>query len=268
MDIARGNVARPRMRSKLNTLVAEPLPLPQRNRAVLTVLTGTQTGRVVELMPGVPLILGRSEECQLRFDDASVSGKHATVVGMLGGHHFLDAGSTNGSAVNSVRAEPNVPIALTDGARIQLGSGTLLRFALVDDAEVRAMLGMYEAAFRDALTGVYNRKYLDERLEAELAFALRHGTELSVILLDVDHFKSVNDTHGHLAGDAILKTTAGVLWASPRCDVAATSRTKQRCSPGPTSGSTARKSAGEIAWSAPEVLTKNWSGRPSEGLLN
>jgi two-component system, cell cycle response regulator len=196
---------------KLNTLVSEPSPLSQRAHAILTVLSGTETGRVVELEPGDPISLGRGDGCRIRFDDASVSGQHGKIVGVAGGFHYIDDGSTNGSAINGARLEPGKPVQLSDGDRLQLGSGTLLRFSVVDDAERLALTRMYEAAFRDALTGAYNRKHLDERLEAELAFALRHGTELSVLMIDVDHFKSVNDTHGHQAGDAVLKMTVDVL---------------------------------------------------------
>jgi diguanylate cyclase (GGDEF)-like protein len=196
---------------RVNTLISEPLPLSQRSHAILTVLTGTQTGRVINLKPGLPISLGRAEDCAIRFDDASVSAHHAQIVGIAGGFYFADEGSTNGSAVNGARVERGKSVFLNDGDRVQLGSGTLVRFSLVDDAEREALTRMYDAAFRDALTGAYNRKYLDERIDSELAFALRHGTELSVVMFDVDHFKSVNDTHGHLAGDAILKTCAQVV---------------------------------------------------------
>jgi diguanylate cyclase (GGDEF)-like protein len=196
---------------KVNTMIGEVAPLSARSHAVLTVLTGTQTGRVILLKPGAPISIGRSEGCAVRFDDASVSGRHAQVVCIAEKYHLLDEGSTNGSAVNGQRMEKGRAVILGDGDRVQLGSATLMRFSLVDDAEREALTRMYEAAFRDALTGAYNRKHLDERLDAELAFALRHGTELSVVIFDVDHFKSVNDSHGHLAGDAILKTCANVV---------------------------------------------------------
>ncbi len=203
---------------KLNTLVSEPVPLSKRTHSILTVLTGTQTGRVVQLRPAEPIALGRGDECQVQFDDASVSGTHARIISIAGLYQLVDESSTNGSTINGTRVAPGKPATLNDGDRIQLGSGTLLRFSVVDDREREALTRMYEAAFRDALTGAYNRKHLDERLEAELAFAQRHGTELSVILFDVDHFKRVNDTHGHLAGDAVLKTTAQVLMRQLRTE--------------------------------------------------
>ena len=75
---------------------------------------------------------------------------------------------------------------------------------------------MQEKAIRDALTGLYNRRYLDEMLERELARAKREGYPLSVAMLDLDHFKVVNDTYGHLAGDEVLKNLARYLQASAR----------------------------------------------------
>ncbi|HQT27541.1 MAG TPA: GGDEF domain-containing protein [Burkholderiales bacterium] len=56
----------------------------------------------------------------------------------------------------------------------------------------------------DPLMGIYNRRYLERRLEEEFSKASRHGTKLSAMMLDVDHFKRVNDTHGHQAGDLVL----------------------------------------------------------------
>src|SRR4029077_11428279 len=131
--------------------------------------------------------------------------------GVAGHFHYVDDNSTNGSAINGVRIAPGTTVQLADGDRMQLGCRTPLRLSIVDDAEREALTRMYDAAFRDALTGAYNRKHLDERLDSELAFALRHQTELSVVIFDVDRFKSVNDTYGHLAGDAILKTCAQVV---------------------------------------------------------
>ena len=75
---------------------------------------------------------------------------------------------------------------------------------------------MQEKAIRDALTGLYNRRYLDEMLERELARAKREGYPLSVAMLDLDHFKAVNDTYGHLAGDEVLKNLARYLQSSAR----------------------------------------------------
>jgi diguanylate cyclase (GGDEF)-like protein len=63
---------------------------------------------------------------------------------------------------------------------------------------------LYEASVKDSLTGAYNREFLSERLRSEVAFSRRHGTDSSLLLIDVDHFKKVNDTYGHQAGDSVL----------------------------------------------------------------
>jgi diguanylate cyclase (GGDEF)-like protein len=63
---------------------------------------------------------------------------------------------------------------------------------------------MYDAALRDGLTRAYNRRYFMERLESEFRFAQRHSVPLSLLMLDLDHFKRINDSHGHLAGDHVL----------------------------------------------------------------
>ena len=68
-----------------------------------------------------------------------------------------------------------------------------------------------ESAIRDYLTGLYNRRYLYEAGEALQAQASRARTSLAAVMLDIDHFKRVNDTYGHLAGDRVLKEIAGVL---------------------------------------------------------
>lgn len=71
-------------------------------------------------------------------------------------------------------------------------------------------------ALRDAMTGLYNRRAGDERLAQEMARHRRHGRPLAVVIADVDHFKAVNDTHGHAAGDAVLCDVARVLLAHSR----------------------------------------------------
>jgi diguanylate cyclase (GGDEF)-like protein len=90
---------------------------------------------------------------------------------------------------------------------------------MVDEQEERALVKVYESSVKDGLTGVWNRKYLDERLASELAFAVRHpAAQLAVVLADIDHFKKVNDTYGHLVGDEVLKATAGVMRAAIRTE--------------------------------------------------
>jgi diguanylate cyclase (GGDEF)-like protein len=73
-----------------------------------------------------------------------------------------------------------------------------------------------EQAVRDPMTGLYNRRYLDETLARELARAARSGHPLTLAIGDVDHFKAVNDNYGHQAGDEVLKTVAELLQRNSR----------------------------------------------------
>lgn len=191
------------------TMVAQVPIGSRRNRGVFTVTSGTDVGKVISIPDSGLSTLGRSDECTLRFDDTGLSRVHAQVMRIGPEFTIVDAGSTNGTYVNDEKIA--APLLLRDGDRVQLGSTTSLRFSLVDEAEEAALKKVYEQAVRDGLTGVSNRKHLEERLDNEVAFALRHGVPLSVLMLDVDHFKRVNDTYGHLVGDTVLKHVGALL---------------------------------------------------------
>jgi diguanylate cyclase len=73
-------------------------------------------------------------------------------------------------------------------------------------------------SIRDPLTGLYNRRYMEESLEREFRRALRKGQPLSILMVDLDHFKRFNDSHGHEAGDAVLRELAKVFQALLRTE--------------------------------------------------
>ena len=191
------------------TVIVDTNLITARSRGVLTVIVGSQTGKVVRLAEVGTTSMGRGPDQDVRFDDGSVSSGHANIARVGGIFVFADMKSTNGSYINDARVTD--PVQLRDGDRIQLGRETILRFTLVSLEEEAALQRVYDAALRDGLTGVFNRKHLEERLDAEVSFAARHKTELSLIMLDIDFFKRVNDTLGHPAGDAVLKNVAVLL---------------------------------------------------------
>ena len=200
-----------------NTLEVQVEPrgvVPAGRTGVVTVLSGERSGTVVPIER--ELTIGRTEESTLSFDDESLSRRHARVFRRRGVYFVEDLGSTNGTFVHGVAVTEAAP--LEDGAHIQLGRATILRFTLRDDAELAERQRIYEATVRDGLTGAYNRHFLDERLASELSFAKRHGTWLSVLFIDADHFKRVNDEHGHAAGDEVLRRIAKVLGEQVRSE--------------------------------------------------
>jgi len=195
--------------SGVETQLVEVEPLTARRNGILTIASGLEAGKLLRLPTEETVMLGRSPECTFAFDDASLSRVHARVM-RVGAEYFLrDEGSRNGTFVNNIKLER--PQALRNGDRIQLGLSTLLRFSLADAEEEAALRKVYEAAILDGLTGIYNRKYFEDRIVTELSHAQRHGTPLAVVISDVDHFKKVNDTYGHLAGDAVLVRVAAIL---------------------------------------------------------
>jgi len=187
----------------------------KRDRCTLTLLTGVQAG-LVHWIDSDETVLGRGHGCQLRVEDSGLSRRHCRILKRNDAYVIEDLDSTNGTFVDgeAVRA----PRKLEDGARIQMGRDTVLKFAVQDELEMRATRRLYESAMHDPLTGVYNRRYLDDHLQAEFAFAARHGTALALLLIDADHFKRVNDTWGHAAGDTALRALAGHLQRSVRAE--------------------------------------------------
>jgi diguanylate cyclase (GGDEF)-like protein len=160
-------------------------------------------------------VIGRDPQCQITLDRANVSWHHAELVVQPKWRIFIcDLGSTNGTRVNGVPIGQRACI-IEEGDRVQVGD-VLLKLAFRDVLEEQVQRSLYDAAAKDALTGAHNRRYLVERLEQEFAYSVRHSTPLAVVLFDLDHFKRINDAHGHLAGDIVLRETARLVRADIR----------------------------------------------------
>ncbi len=174
------------------------------DRVHLLMLAGNDVGHLYTLNYGLTL-LGRQDDCNVQIMDGGISRHHALIHydGQTQSYTLRDLQSSNGTFVNDTRLEGEQ--ILSRGDKIRLGTTTVLRVSFGDELETQYARSMYDAALRDGLTGIYNRRYLDERLKEEVAFAQRHGTALSMLLLDIDHFKRVNDTYGHPAGDTVLR---------------------------------------------------------------
>jgi diguanylate cyclase (GGDEF)-like protein len=85
-------------------------------------------------------------------------------------------------------------------------------------ANIRLREALRSQSTKDPLTGLYNRRYLQEMLEREIRRAIRSEQALGALMLDLDHFKNFNDTYGHEAGDAVLRETAAFLVRSIRAE--------------------------------------------------
>lgn len=179
----------------------------QAEKAYLIVLTGNRLGSMIEVREG--MIIGRSHGSDFQIPEEGISRQHARIHSREDGKLVVeDMGSLNGTYVNGQRVERQV---LTDGDKIRIGTTTILKFSYADRLEEHFQQQLREAALRDPLTRIFNRRSLDDHLTREVAFARRHGSKLSLILFDIDHFKQVNDTYGHPAGDELLCSLAGCL---------------------------------------------------------
>ncbi|MCA9259936.1 MAG: GGDEF domain-containing protein [Planctomycetales bacterium] len=146
------------------------------------------------------VVIGRDAKCDVAFDDPSISRVHATVRQENDGYVVEDLASTNGVFVNDRRVDAQ---AVVSGDRIRLGQ-RIFRFLTADDIEAQYYETVYGMMTRDGLTGAFNRRYLMEALHREVSRGCRYDRPLSVALLDVDHFKGINDKWGHLVGDEVL----------------------------------------------------------------
>ncbi len=181
--------------------------------AFLLVLSGPQLGEVFSLASDRELLIGRREDSNVAIRDDGGSRRHASILVEGASASLKDLGSANGTWVDGKRTPQ---ARLEDGARFQIGGQTTLKFIWADELEARSQMRLAEGALQDPLTGLYNRRHLEERLGSELAAAQRHGRPVSLLMCDVDHFKAINDAHGHLAGDEALKMVAFVLRGAVR----------------------------------------------------
>jgi two-component system, cell cycle response regulator len=186
----------------------------KRDRAYLVVLAGASVGEMYKI-DGEKTIIGRGQKAQIRLYDDGISREHAQLL-VEGSRIFLqDLGSTNGTYCNGLQVDKKE---LVDGDKILVGSTTILKFTYHDNLDEIFQRQMYESALRDGLTKAFNKKYFTDRLESEFTFSARHGTPLALVLFDIDHFKKVNDTHGHQAGDHVLSEISSLLSSTLRAE--------------------------------------------------
>lgn len=202
------------VRPALPTLPESELPPeiasanPARDRLLLIVLAGDDLGKVIRLN-GPELVIGRGDASGGQIQDPGLSSKHARLRVLPDGVYIEDLGSKNGTYVDGTRV--TAPRRLKDGDRIGLGGHTVLKFSHADALEEAAATSLYESTVRDSLTGLFNRRYAEARLASELSYGERHGTPVSVLFIDIDHFKRFNDAHGHHVGDAVLNVVGNTI---------------------------------------------------------
>jgi len=179
---------------------------PPTKEACLVVIYGNELGRKHSL-ESPTVTLGRSNKCDIQIDQESVSRAHSKITNAGRSVRIRDLGSTNGTYVNDELVEERT---LVDGDFIKIGR-TIFKFLSGGNIERAYHEEIYRLTTVDGLTQIFNKRYFAEALDREIARASRYRRELSLVMFDLDHFKDVNDTHGHLAGDSVLKTMAHTI---------------------------------------------------------
>lgn len=156
---------------------------------------------------GAPVVIGRGDDCELQIDEQSVSRRHARVE--LGTDAFVvaDLQSTNGTFVND---SPIIRAKLTDGDYLRVGN-CIFRFLCGGNVESQYHEEIYRLTIIDALTGTHNRRSMLEFLDRELSRSARHQRPMALLMVDIDHFKKVNDELGHLGGDVVLRELTAII---------------------------------------------------------
>jgi diguanylate cyclase (GGDEF)-like protein len=168
--------------------------------ACIVVIYGAELGRRVQLGSG-PFEIGRSSSNDLFIDQESISRHHARITFDGKAYWVQDLGSTNGTFVNDEAIREH---RLRDGDQVRVGR-SILKFMTGENVEVHYHEEIYRLMTVDGLTQIFNRRYFNEALEREVNRSKRYDRTLSLIAFDIDHFKSINDTYGHLMGDSVLR---------------------------------------------------------------
>ncbi len=181
--------------------------------ACLVVLQGQRLGQRIDLGDS-PLVIGRSPECEFQIIERSISRLHTKIWREPSGYRVKDLDSTNKTLLND---QPIIEAELKDGDHLTIGN-CVLKFMERSSVEARYHEEIYQLATMDPLTGLYNRRHFLELFERELARTASHHRPLALLIIDLDHFKLINDRYGHPAGDVVLKQVASALDAGTHHD--------------------------------------------------
>jgi diguanylate cyclase (GGDEF)-like protein len=153
--------------------------------------------------------VGRGRDNDIVLPSDCVSRRHCRLEQRSGEVHVVDLTSTNGTFVND-DAKPLRERRLQRGDQLRVGD-TIFKYLSGSDVELQYHEIVFRMAVTDGLTNLVNRKQLDTILNEEIPRARRHARELSLLMVDIDHFKQINDAHGHLTGDSVLRGIAALL---------------------------------------------------------
>jgi two-component system cell cycle response regulator len=194
-----------------STLNAE-LQKAKEQEACIIIIRGTPQGHRFFLTQ-LEMTIGRDPTADISVSDQGISRKHAKLTKEEGKVRLTDLGSSNGTFINDKKVTPGDSVILAKEDMIKLGS-SIFKFLPAGEIEILFYGNLGSAAHTDPMTRIYNKGYLLEALEAEFKRAKALHTDFSLIFFDLDHFKKVNDSFGHDAGDFVLKEMTSLIRTS------------------------------------------------------
>lgn len=188
------------------TRVSELKNISASGDAFLVCIYGPDLGKRWSLGPG-NFSVGRGPQNDIVLDLDNVSRRHCEFTSVAGSVSVRDLGSTNGTYRNDVEVAEHL---LTNGDHIKVG-GAIFKFLSGGNVESLYHEEIYRMTIMDGLTQIHNKRYFLEAIEREMARCARFERPLHLIMMDLDHFKGVNDEYGHIAGDYVLREFAKIV---------------------------------------------------------
>jgi len=177
------------------------------NESCLVSIHGPELGRKF-ILDEEEFTIGRDVKNNIVVDLDNVSRRHAKITTRMGKSFIVDLNSMNGTYLNDQEVLEETP--LRSGDYVKVG-GSIFKFLSGGNIETLYHEEIYQLTIVDGLTQINNKRYFLEYLEREMGRCHRYNRSLSLVMIDIDHFKKINDTNGHLAGDYVLRELAGVV---------------------------------------------------------
>ena len=204
-------------KTRVTQVVQAPPPDQPAGNDCVVVIYASEPGLLGKryVLERSPLRIGRGGDNHIVLEGDSVSRRHAHFERRAGAWFIVDDGSTNGTFLNEEQIKGDAT--LTNGDRVKVGP-SILKYLSGLDAEAKYHEEIYRMTIVDGLTQIHNKRYLFEALDKELIRARRYDRQLSLLIFDIDFFKSINDQYGHLAGDHVLRELARIVQERIRRD--------------------------------------------------
>ncbi len=183
----------------------------QKLESCLVLLTGPEIGKRIPFTED-KIAVGRDSSCQVSLRESSVSRNHAEIIIKNDDAQVHDLGSTNGTYVNDALV---TTATLRDGDIVKFGR-VIFKYLSGTHIENAYHQEIYRLTTTDPMTQLYNRRFFMDSLDREVSRCRRYKHSMALLMIDLDHFKHINDTSGHLAGDHVLKMVGRSLERSLR----------------------------------------------------